>query len=197
MIIRVLNVGDSKQVARLHKSAFSSFFLTKLGFRFLTEFYVSIFKSKESIKLGLFKDENLVGFAIGAQNSKSFYSNILKRNFLRLGFSAFIPLLLNPLLIYRLYISLKTTHKMENSIEGNVILLSICVDPLESTKGNGTVLLSKFEEIAFEYSKLISLTTDSINNDYVNSFYHKNGYQLISSFLQAKREMNYYTKQKT
>jgi GNAT superfamily N-acetyltransferase len=137
-----------------------------------------------------------VGFAIGAQKSKSFYSNILKSNFLRLAFSASIPLLLNPLLIYRLYISLKTSPKIDHNIVDNAILLSICVDPLKSTKGYGTILLSKFEEIAFEYSNAISLTTDAIKNDYVNTFYERNGYNLMSSFFQENRKMNYYMKSK-
>jgi len=196
MIIRELKVRDANLVARLHKRAFSTFFLTKFGLCFLTEFYAAIFKSKESIKLGLYNEENLVGFAVGAHKNKSFYSNLLKDNFLKFGFSAFVPLLIQPFLIYRLYTSLKTTHKINHNILESAILLSICVDPYKSSKGNGTALLSKFEEIAFDYSNLISLTTDAINNDYVNFFYTKNGYHLYSSFFQEKRKMNYFIKYK-
>jgi hypothetical protein len=75
-------------------------------------------------------------------------------------------------------------------------LLSICVDPINTEKGNGTLLLSKFEEIAFEFSDLISLTTDADGNDAVNSFYTKNGYKLQNSFFQGRRKMNYYIKTK-
>ena len=106
MNIRDLKVGDENLVARLHERAFSTFFLTKLGPRFLIEFYTAIFQSKDSINVGLFVDDELIGFAVGARKSKSFYSNILKKNFLKLGLSAFFPLLLNPLYIYRNIFSL-------------------------------------------------------------------------------------------
>lgn len=196
MIIRDLKVGDANVVARLHKRAFSTFFLTKLGHRFLVEFYTAIFQSKDSINVGLFVDDELLGFAVGAQRSKSFYSTILKRNFLKLGLSAFIPLLLNPLYIYRLFISLTSSTEADDNIKEDAILLSICVDPINTTKGNGTLLLSKFEEIAFEFSDLISLTTDADDNDSVNSFYTRNGYKLHNSFFQGERKMNYYIKTK-
>lgn len=196
MIIRDLKVEDAILVARLHKKAFSSFFLTKLRHRFLVEFYTAIFQSKDSINIGLFIDDELVGFAVGAQKSQSFYSNILKRNFLKLGLSAFIPLLLNPLYIYRLFLSLTSSSEANDSIKQDAILLSICVDPIKTSKGNGTLLLSKFEGIAFESSDLITLTTDADDNDSVNSFYTKNGYKLHNSFYQGKRKMNYYIKTK-
>lgn len=196
MIIRDLKIEDANVVAGLHKRAFSSFFLTKLGHRFLVNFYTAIFQSKDSINVGLFIDDKLVGFAVGAQKSQSFYTNILKKNFLKLGLAAFIPLLLNPLYIYRLFISLTSSSEVDESIKEDAILLSICVDPINSTKGNGTLLLSKFEGIAFGFSDLISLTTDANDNDSVNSFYTRNGYQLHKSFYQGKRKMNYYIKTK-
>jgi len=196
MIIRDLKVADANDVARLHKRAFSTFFLTKLGHRFLVEFYTAIFQSKDSINVGLFVDDELLGFAVGAQRSKFFYSTILKRNYLKLSLSAFIPLLLNPLYIYRLFISLTSSTEADDNIKEDAILLSICVDPINTTKGNGSLLLSKFEEIAFRYTDIISLTTDAENNNSVNSFYVKNGYQLINSFYQGKRKMNKYIKHK-
>jgi hypothetical protein len=196
MIIRDLNVGDAKIVARLHKRAFNNFFLTKLGHRFLVAFYIAIFQSKDSINLGLFLDDELVGFAVGAKKSKSFYSNLLNRNFLKLGLSAFIPLLLNPSNIYRLFISLTSSNGADINIKEGAILLSICVDPINVAKGNGRLLLCRFEGIAFDFSDIISLTTDAVGNDSVNSFYISNGYKLHTSFYQGERKMNYYIKTK-
>jgi hypothetical protein len=196
MITRVLNVGDSKQVARLHIIAFSSFFLTKLGHRFLVEFYSAIFQSKDSINVGLFIDDKLIGFAVGAKKSKAFYSNILKKNFLQLGFSAFIPLLLNPFYIYRLFLALTTSSESNDYIPEDAMLLSICMEPSVGKKGKGKLILAQFEEIAFKFTSHISLTTDFENNDSVNAFYIRNGYKIISTLYQGKRKMYHYRKSK-
>lgn len=191
---KFLTPKDAFQVALLHKKAFSGFFLTELGVNFLRVFYQSIFSHDKSINIGLFEDQKLIGFAVGAKNRKSFYSNILKKNFIRLALFAFFPLLFNPLKIYRLFISLTSHQKTNKTILDDAILLSICVDPISKTKGHGKLLLSNFEKVAFKFSALISLTTDAENNDSVNSFYAKNGYELHHSLYQGKRKMNYYIK---
>jgi ribosomal protein S18 acetylase RimI-like enzyme len=194
METKFLSKKDAIQVALLHKKAFSGFFLTGLGVSFLSVFYQSIFRHHKSIKIGLFDDQKLIGFAVGAKNSKSFYSSILKKNFIYLASSAFFPLLFNPLKIYRLFKSLTSQKKTDETILDDAILLSICVDPTSKTKGYGKILLSNFEKVAFKFSALISLTTDAENNDKVNSFYAKNGYELHNSFYQGKRKMNCYIK---
>jgi ribosomal protein S18 acetylase RimI-like enzyme len=111
-----------------------------------------------------------------------------------LALSAFFPLLFNPLKIYRLLISLSSKQKTDKTILDDAILLSICVDPTSKTRGHGKYLLSNFEKVAFKFSALISLTTDAENNDAVNSFYAKNGYELHNVLYQGKRKMNYYIK---
>ena len=196
MEIKFLTPNDAFRVALLHKKAFAGFFLTELGVSFLRVFYKSIFSHDKSINIGLFDDQKLIGFAVGAKNSKAFYSSILKKNFINLALSALFPLMLNPLKFYRLFISLKSNQKTDKIIFDNAILLSICVDPSSKTRGHGKLLLSNFEKVAFKFSHLISLTTDAENNDSVNSFYAKNGYELQHSFYQGKRKMNYFVKYK-
>lgn len=196
MIIRNLKVLDANAVANLHRVAFKNFFLTKLGSKFLSAFYKSIFESENSISVGLFEGETLVGFAVGAKNRKSFYYDILKSNFLTLGWYALIPLFSNPLYFYRLYISLISSNSINGSIEDDATLLSICIENSSGSAGHGSLLLAKFEELAFQYSDLISLTTDADNNSYVNSFYIKKGYTIVKVFYQGKRRMNLYLKQK-
>lgn len=195
MNFRELKVTDINSVARLHEKAFKSFLLTNLGFRFLREFYYSIFQSQNSINLGLFVGNNLVGFAIGVQKNRGFYTKILKNNFFKLVFSAFLKLLINPLYIYKLFISFKSSSESNGIENDDAVLLSICVDPTSSSRGYGTLLLSKFEEVAFRFSDTISLTTDATDNDSVNTFYLSNGFKLKKSFFQGKRKMNCYTKQ--
>ena len=71
MEIRDLNISDVSIIAEIHEKSFKEFFLTSLGFNFLTKFYASIIRSKEGIAIGAFNDNNeLVGFAIGAKKKR-------------------------------------------------------------------------------------------------------------------------------
>jgi hypothetical protein len=194
MIVKKLSVNEVEAVAKLHQKAFSNFFLTKLGYKFLVEFYKSILNNSDSINIGLFDNESLIGFAVGSKRDKSFYKNVLKNNFIKLGFSAFLPLISNPINIVRLLTSFTSISKSNVDNVDNAVLLSICIDPNCGSKGYGKILLKEFEKIAFEYSNIITLTTDAEDNDYVKSFYVKNEYELHNSFYQGKRKMNYYKK---
>lgn len=196
MTIKKLSINEVEAVAQLHQKAFSNFFLTKLGNRFLVKFYESILNNSDSINMGLCDNESLIGFAVGSKRSKFFYKNLLKNNFIKLGFSAVIPLISKPNLIIRLLTSFISHSKSNVEIADSAVLLSICIDPKFASKGYGNVLLMEFEKTAFKYSNMISLTTDADDNDYVNAFYVKNEYELHHSFYQGKRKMNYYVKYK-
>ena len=196
MKIKEIDIDEIQAVAKLHQKAFSNFFLTKLGYNFLLNFYKSILNNSDSINIGLFDNESLIGFAVGSKRSKYFYKNLLKNNFVKLGFSAVVPLISNPNHIVRLLTSFISNSKSNVEIADNAVLLSICIDPICASKGYGNVLLMEFEKTAFKYSNMISLTTDADDNDYVKAFYVKNEYELHHSFYQGKRKMNYYIKYK-
>ena len=196
MTIKKLSINEVEAVAKLHQKSFSNFFLTKLGNKFLVKFYKSIFTNSDSINIGLFDDELLIGFAVGSKRSKSFYKNLLKDNFINLGFSAILPLISNPTHIFRLLTSFASISKSNVDIVDNAVLLSICIDPNCASKGYGKILLMEFEKTAFKYSNIITLTTDADDNDYVKAFYVKYEYELHHSFYQGKRKMNYYIKYK-
>lgn len=196
MTVKKLSINDVEIVAKLHQRAFSNFFLTKLGYKFLVNFYKSILKNSVSINIGLFDNNSLIGFAVGSKHSKSFYKNILIRNFVKLGFSAIVPLLLNPNNIVRLITSFISINKSNLDIVDSAVLLSICIDPNYASQGYGKILLIEFENIAFEDNNVITLTTDSDDNVFVNAFYVRNEYKLHHFFSQGKRKMNYYTKYK-
>ncbi len=194
MTIKELSINDVEAVAKLHQKAFSNFFLTKLGNNFLVKFYESILDNSDLINIGLFDNELLIGFAVGSKHSKSFYKNILKGNFIKLGFSAILTLISNPTYIVRLLTSFTSISKSNVEFIDYSVLLSICVDPNCASKGYGKILLMEFEKTAFKYSNIITLTTDTDDNDYVKAFYVKNEYELHHSFYQGKRKMNYYIK---
>jgi ribosomal protein S18 acetylase RimI-like enzyme len=194
MLFRQLEINDAKAVASLHKKAFTNFFLTKLGSKFLEEFYKAIFESSYSLSVGVFEDNKLLGFAVGARKNQGFYSSILKNNFIRLGIAASLALIKNPKLVYRLFISLNSSNTYNDNFVKDSILLSICVEPNCSEKGFGKLLLINFEKLAFRHSESIILTTDAEKNDSVNKFYIRNGYILTYTFYQGNRRMNFYKK---
>lgn len=195
MKTQYLKYKDSHQVAKLHLKSFSGFFLSKLGYGFLVVFYKSIIKNNNSINLGVFENNILVGFAIGSIKKESFYKTLLKENFFKLSFSLLKPIIVNPYNIIKLLKSFKSSNNKIN-IKDSAVLLSICVNPNSHLKGIGTVLVKEFEKEIFKYSNTLVLTTDSFNNDKVNSFYIRNGYNLHGQFFQSKRLMNFYVKNK-
>jgi ribosomal protein S18 acetylase RimI-like enzyme len=195
MNIRSLEKRDIKSVAILHNKAFENFFLTSLGTNFLKIFYNSIIKSKNGIALGAFNENNeLIGFAVGTKMKKGFYKEILKNNFILLLFSASKNLIIRPKNIFRLFNSFLAKETSNESFLYFSSLLSICVDPDKKGANIGKDLLRSFEVEAFKWNDAISLTTDALNNDYVNKFYVLNGYILTDNFRQSARIMNFYIK---
>ncbi|MHA8072238.1 GNAT family N-acetyltransferase [Aquirufa ecclesiirivi] len=194
MIIKKLEILDVSSIAELHLRAFSNFFLTSLGKFFLCTFYSAILNDSQSISLGLFENNVLIGFAIGSKRNKSFYKNLIRNNFFKLSLSAFIPFISNPGNIFKLISSLTSFSNSNGNFVDSAVLLSICIEPNSSSHGLGKKLLIKFEEVAFENSNSILLTTDAENNLYVNKFYSNNGYLIESEYFQGKRKMNLYIK---
>ncbi len=196
MITKLLSESDVKSVARLHQKAFKNFFLTKLGNKFLVEFYRAIMNSSDSINIGLFDNDELIGFAVGSRRGKFFYRNLLKKNFFKLIYSALVPLISNPRDILRLITSFSSIGKSNQDLNDVAVLLSFCIDSNHSSKGLGGILLKEFENSAFKYSNAIALTTDADDNDYVKRFYARNNFELHNTYYQGKRRMGYYLKHK-
>lgn len=193
--VRVLKLEEIKNIADLHRKAFDTFFLTSLGSNFLGKFYGSIIKSKDGIAIGAYDENNeLVGFAIGSRVKKGFYKTILKNNFISLSFAASSALIKKPKNINRLIKSFLTTETANDDYLNYASLLSICVDPQKKGQKIGKQLLLAFESEIIKCSDGISLTTDQLDNDYVNHFYASNGYILADDFKQGDRQMNFYIK---
>lgn len=194
MEVRNLSTADCNQIAELHFKAFQSFFLTSLGRRFLRFFYRSIILDFDGVAIGLFKEGQLLAFAVGTVKKNGFYTRILKKNFLGLGMAAIPYLLKKPGKIFRLFQNLLSQDSSNLELENIACLLSICVDPAKGSMGYGKQVLKEFEEQVFLRSKKICLTTDAEKNDNVNDFYRANSYMLLKSFYVSKRKMNLYYK---
>lgn len=194
MNVRNIEPGESLYVANIHAKAFRNFFLTSLGNQFLFYFYKAIITKENSIKIGLYHNGQLIGFAIGATKAKSFYKKILINNFFKLFKSAFLQLLANPNKLKRLLLSFTSSSRVDSAFENSAILLSICVDPAFSSNGYGKKLLQEFEKQAYLVNDRVYLTTDRFNNNLVNKFYIDNGYILFDTLSQGNRKMNLYYK---
>ncbi len=191
--IKKLEPNDGAAVANLHHKAFKNFFLTSLGIGFLKTFYEGVLKNPDGVGVGIFNDEDLIGFAIGTKNNKGFYKSIIKSRGFMMLLKALPNLILNPLKVKRLIASLLGSKDLKYA--ESPCLLSICVSPTTDFKGVGSTIISEFERILVLYNCLeLTLTTDKHNNDYVNQFYQRNNYICVHSFFHGKREMNLFYK---
>ena len=191
---RRLNTIDIESIVDLHYDSFKEFFLTSLGKPFLKIFYNTVISHGDGFGFGAFdNDGNLIGFAIGTNNSSGFYSSILKKNSLKMIYASFSKLAFNPGNVKRLLNSLFSSSSSE--FRNVPSLLSICVSNQHESKGIGRMILIEFENDLRQrgYKELI-LTTDTHQNEYVNQFYVRNNYALNKSFFQGNRQMNLYHK---
>ncbi len=191
--LRKLHYQDAKDIAVLHHQSFKDFFLTSLGVKFLEVFYKGLLAHTLSLGFGVFRGNELIGFALGAQKNSGFYKSIVKQHWPSLIWAA-LPKLLSPLKIKRLWCSF--TNQQDPAYTNVPILLSICVSKTQESKGIGRQLLQIFESDLLKLGhKSLILSTDAHNNLPVNQFYKHNNYTFVKSFLQGKRKMNLYYKQ--
>lgn len=73
-------------------------------------------------------------------------------------------------------------------------LASICVNPKIGRHGVGSLLIQHLKDITdFTSYTYINLETDACNNDAVNHFYVRNGFELAREYVTAEgRKMNEY-----
>ena len=180
---RKLAISDCNQIVRIHKLAFANFFLTQLGTFFLNTYYRSSIKNENCIAVGVFSENNLLGFAIGTIMSKGYHSILLKQNFFAFLLCAITILLTRPNALLRLKNNMDKVVNPDDN--GNYAeLLSIGLDPVCSGIGIGSELMKEFErKVHLMNGKTITLTTDKNNNEDVIAFYTKRGYVLFYEFL--------------
>lgn len=193
--IKDLRKEDAKMIAKLHIVAFPNFFLTSLGVRFLCTFYEKTLKSKNGLGVGVFKDEELIAFAIGSNQSIGFYKSLVISDGLSLLIAAFPALIFKPKSVLRIIKNILGSNEGFQIVEG-AWLLSICTDPKYQGVGISQQCLLAFEKLCLGKSiKKIWLTTDNQENERANQFYKKMNYQLKNTFSNSnKRKMNLYTK---
>lgn len=173
---------DVPEVVRLHLESFPSFFLSFLGPRFLTEFYLSLVAAPQGILVVARDGGDLVGFAAGASDQRAFFRWMLKHRRARFAVASASGALRNPRTIPRLVRALRRDDQAQEAATA-ASLLSIGVGPSRQGTGIGSVVMSGFEsELSGLGIEDYCLTTDAEGNDLVNGFYARHGHIAVREF---------------
>ena len=166
-------------VVDVHMAAFPGFFLTFLGRQFLREFYREFVRDTKSITL-IAEDpssEKLLGFAVGNLDPAGFFSQMVSKRWWVFAIASLPALAKNPKYVVRLIRALGYRGDVPKDMS-RTLLSSISVLPELRRTGLGSILLKEWVEKArLRGSRGCYLTTDAADNDAVNQFYIRNGWE--------------------
>ena len=180
--IRLMTEADIHFVVKIHQKAFSGFFLAQMGAPFLKAYYRIVLAYLGSIAyVYVGKSYSIEGFAVGFVGPLAFYRE-LKRSRLQLILPLLFGVMRNPKLVVKIFENIKRVNESDSAKSNlfidkdTVELSSIAVS--SSAKGIGSILLDAFVEDAWSRNiSNITLTTDFENNELVNKFYVKHGFE--------------------
>ena len=185
--------SDCEQLAKLHMAAFTGFFLSSLGPRFLKSLYAAFLVEPSAICLVARRQDRIAGFVFGVCRPSGFVIRTLLRRGMLMA-AVLLPVTIRrPAALFRvLRASLRPVFSEAAADEA--VLFSIAVDPSLQNRGLGGQMVRAFlEEARRRGAKRVALTTDTQDNDAVNRFYLRLGFRLGSKFLTPeKRQMNEY-----
>ena len=198
--IRRADVGDLDSVVEVHIMSFPDFFLTKMGRRFLKQYYYGYLEMKETLLVAVDSDNKIVGFVAGLKDSEDYY-RYMKKYWYRfiipvalgmLNFNLLATCLQRILTIFR---SNKINEEMCIPADFHE-LTSIAVSPTARQMGAGKLLMDAYLAAVKTVAgiKGVFLTTDSKENANVHQFYKSMGFHVTGEFVQGgKRIMSAYS----
>jgi len=192
--LRKMQLSDVDQVVNVHLSSFQGFFLTFLGPRFLSLLYGYLVSSAHGVGyVSLDHGDEIVGFVCGSTQPAGFYRTFFKNQWRRIMLATLWPLICRPSIGPRLLRAVLYPPQASTA-QGTATLMSIAVLPERQNKGIGKMLVQEFLiEMQRKGAQQVNLTTDKENNDSVNVFYRRLGFQLVRSFATPEgRWMNEY-----
>ena len=194
--IKVLDKADTDyilKISKLHMFAFPDFFLTQLGLPFLKTLYRGYLEDDNSGIIVAEINGKLAGFIAYSNEYSEFYKGLLKRRLIQFAFCSLLAVIRHPFFLKRLLGAFRKSDDAKKE-EPYVELASICVNPKTEGRGIGSKLIDKLKELTdFTMYEYINLETDACDNDVVNKFYMKNGFQLARNYVTAEgRKMNEY-----
>ncbi len=182
LTIRVLNANDKagiRRVVEIHGASFPGFFMTRLGPRFLFEYYRAVISFADGLcSVASEGDAPIAGFVAGFINPERFYAFLRDRQ-LRLGIAMLPALALRPGLIGGVLFNRGKAAGVTSGVAagaqaGEAELSSIGVLPLAAGKGVGAALVDHFcQAMQARGAYHVVLTTDTRENDRVIGFYHR------------------------
>ena len=193
-MFRRMEKEDVESVVQIHRSSFPGFFLSFLGPRFLSLYYMAVCEAPEGIALVcLGPDGEPAGFVAGSANPRGFYSRLLKRNWWKFSLASVGAIFRKPTIVAKIARGL--THPSRNPVGNDVAgLYSIGVLPESQGTGAGKELVQAFlTEARNRGCRRVFLTTDRDGNEAVNAFYQKMGFRVENRFETPEgRAMNEY-----
>jgi colanic acid biosynthesis glycosyl transferase WcaI len=188
--------SDIESIAKVHEAAFPEFFMTRMGRRFLREYYLLVLDYPDGLMLVSGQESEVEGFVAGFVNPAKFYAYLSGRR-RRLFWPSLMAIFRQPQLLPRVLYNRKRVASASVQDEpGSCELSSIGVLPGSAGRGHGRRLIDGFcVEARRRGCMRIVLTTDLLQNDAVNAFYRRNGFTLERSFASGgKRWMNEYVR---
>ena len=194
--VRVATEADLPGIVAVHRDAFDGFFMTRLGPRFLREYYRTVCEFASGIALvATSAPDRCAGFAVGFVNPQAFYRQLRARR-LCLLMAALPALFRSPSLWPRMRGNSRrvAAASREDFSHWTSELSSIGVIPAAQGQGIGRKLVAAFLEHSERMgARQVSLTTDALDNHTVNQFYQSLGFQIVDTIgAPGQRQMHSY-----
>jgi ribosomal protein S18 acetylase RimI-like enzyme len=181
-LVRPAKHDDLGGIVEVHSAAFPGFFLTDMGKPFLRTYYRVVLRYDCGILQVAEEDGSISGFISGFLDPVCFY-RFMSANKWRFVLPMFLGFVRKPWLLRRILGNSKRVvqPKAPDGCLSEVTceLSSIGVRPEMSGQGLGGQLVRGFvTSAASQNAACVFLTTDAKNNEDVNAFYKRLGFQL-------------------
>lgn len=194
--------GEYKKIATIHKKGISTGFLSTLNTGFLSALYKAIAHSPYSTVISVGNtDGGIEGFISGAESTRKMYRWIVLHHGIQLSVHL-LMYCLNAEILKKIietlnYAKIIGKGARRCSFENSVCeaeLLSVAVSEESRKNGYGSRLLHDLEHWflirKINQYKVVTYAYDSRSN----SFYHKNNFSFVRTFVHHGNSMNEYLK---
>jgi len=177
VLIRTATAEDIPSVVRVHQSAFPRFFLSDLGPRFLTRFYVAFIADARGVLLvAVDHAASVVGLLAGTSAPATFFPALRRGRGISFVSAALPYLLRHPWRAgERMIAALRYRGDRPPAVPADYWLLSsLAVATPSARRGIGGALVARFcDDARDQGAHGVYLLTDRDDNDDVQRFYHK------------------------
>jgi len=188
IVIQPLQARHARAAAEIHVLSQKGTFLTSLGRDFLTVLYEQMSQSSYSISYAATQNEEVVGFLVGAVQTKAIFKEVVTKRFFRLSWLVFKRALSRPALLWQALKTLAYPGELaEDTPEAE--LLALALEPTWRNNGIGGHLVRQFRE-GMEAAGVarIAVTVDG-DNDGALRFYRRYGFERAFDFEMYGRPM--------